>query len=549
MTDRRIPNEPGLPAPFHAQAANYRVVDKKVPPHNLDAERALLGAMLLIPTAIDQAAKILGPEDFYLPSHGVIFDAMVALRARGVDKPDPTLVEDYLLRAGTMELVGGGSVLTDLQGGTPRTTNADLYATAIAGYASRRRLIAIGQDVSNAAWSDDMPGASVALDRATDLLGKAAAGATSTWDCIDLSAVGETSITPGFWWRDDGVGLIYPAAINSFLGASESFKSFGAIAAARQTLDGGSTVLYIDHEDNPARMVDRMTAVGIDVLRYWAKGSLAYIRPDESPSTAAVAALAARLWGLVIVDGVTEAMNTAGLSLLDNQEVAQFYARHARPFAAVGSAVVLIDHVPKTNEGGPVGAIGGQHKRAGIDGASLLFTVIHPPSAETEGLVRITVDKDRHYGIREHASGKNIGTMRLIPGEAGRLRVAVEAPAPGARRMLARGDPNPHFVPTEVMSQIMSAVRILQAEGLDATGKRIDERVRSKVKGQALDLLLTGGYLEVRREGSRYLHRILKSFNPETYERDAPRRDAHRAADAAWHEYQGTPDEPEGRES
>ena len=65
------------------------VVPGRVPPHNLQAEESLLGAMLLSRTAIDLASELVTADDFYKPAHGHVYEAVTSLSARG-EPVDPS---------------------------------------------------------------------------------------------------------------------------------------------------------------------------------------------------------------------------------------------------------------------------------------------------------------------------------------------------------------------------------------------------------------------------------------------------------------------------
>ncbi|MBW8827473.1 MAG: replicative DNA helicase, partial [Acidobacteria bacterium] len=102
--------------------------DGRVPPHNLDAEESLLGAMLLSRDAIVSATEVgLGAEEFYKPAHGHVYDAITSLYAAG-EPADPVTVAEELRRAGLLEAIGGPALLLTLQAGTPATSNAGRYA-------------------------------------------------------------------------------------------------------------------------------------------------------------------------------------------------------------------------------------------------------------------------------------------------------------------------------------------------------------------------------------------------------------------------------------
>ena len=124
----------------------------RVPPHNLEAEQSLLGAMLLSEHAVSAAATIVGADDFYKPAHRHIFDAIQALYAsgRGVD---PLTVAEELDRVGVLESVGGGVTLLTLQANTPAITNAEHYARIVEEKALLRRLITAANDVAELGYS------------------------------------------------------------------------------------------------------------------------------------------------------------------------------------------------------------------------------------------------------------------------------------------------------------------------------------------------------------------------------------------------------------
>jgi len=143
-------------SPVHSPSSGARV-----PPHNLQAEESLLGAMLLSRDAIVSAVEVqLDADDFYKPSHGHIYDAVTSLYAQG-EPADPVTVADELARADLLEAVGGPAVLISLQAGTPAIGNAGRYARIVEEHALLRRLIAVAGDIAEIGYSlpDDIAGA------------------------------------------------------------------------------------------------------------------------------------------------------------------------------------------------------------------------------------------------------------------------------------------------------------------------------------------------------------------------------------------------------
>ncbi len=141
----------------------------RVPPHNLQAEESLLGAMLLSRDAIVAAVEVqLSADDFYKPAHGHIFDAITSLYAHG-DPADPVTVAESLRRAGVLDAIGGPGVLISLQAGTPAIGNAGRYARIIEEHALLRRLIRVAGDIAELGYSlpDDV---AAAVDEAEALV-------------------------------------------------------------------------------------------------------------------------------------------------------------------------------------------------------------------------------------------------------------------------------------------------------------------------------------------------------------------------------------------
>src|ERR1700680_5143578 len=99
-------------------------------PHNLEAERSILGAILLDNHALNTAVEKLRSEDFFLPQHRHIFDGMVQLGEKQQAIDTVTLMED-LSRTGRLEAAGGVPYLSQLADGLPRVTNVEHYARSV----------------------------------------------------------------------------------------------------------------------------------------------------------------------------------------------------------------------------------------------------------------------------------------------------------------------------------------------------------------------------------------------------------------------------------
>jgi replicative DNA helicase len=123
-------------------------------PHNAEAERTVLGAVLVDNAAFNSAAELLTREDFYREGHRRIFDAMADLTERSVPIDTVTL-KDELTRAGTLEAIGGAAYLAGLVDGLPRLTNVEQWGRIIREKSVLRRLIQASQQISHACFEGE----------------------------------------------------------------------------------------------------------------------------------------------------------------------------------------------------------------------------------------------------------------------------------------------------------------------------------------------------------------------------------------------------------
>ena len=128
-------------------------VKGKIPPQNLDAEKSLLGAVLIDEEVLADAAEITHPSDFYDKNHGLIFAGMMRLFEK--HKPvDLLTLTDELKRKDELELVGGSAYLTELTNYVPTAAHASADAEMIAQAAVRRRLIKASGDISELGYDE-----------------------------------------------------------------------------------------------------------------------------------------------------------------------------------------------------------------------------------------------------------------------------------------------------------------------------------------------------------------------------------------------------------
>ncbi|HYN36966.1 MAG TPA: replicative DNA helicase [Actinomycetota bacterium] len=136
-----------------AQRAPIREVrSSRIPPHNLDAEQSVLGAMLASKEAIANVIEIIEPEAFYKPAHGQIFETILGLYGRG-EPADAITIAEELGRRGLLEQIGGKPYIHGLLEAYPTAGSARNYARIIEELALLRRLIEAGNEVQEIGFS------------------------------------------------------------------------------------------------------------------------------------------------------------------------------------------------------------------------------------------------------------------------------------------------------------------------------------------------------------------------------------------------------------
>ncbi len=140
----------------------------RVPPHDLEAEKAVIGAMLVSETAVAAVAEKLGPEDFYSEVHRIIYGAMTRLYSRG-DPIDQLTLTNELRSVGEFEKVGGRAYVFQIVESVPTAANAARYAEIVRGKALLRDIIEVGSRIAEDAFREPED-VSEALDGAEQLI-------------------------------------------------------------------------------------------------------------------------------------------------------------------------------------------------------------------------------------------------------------------------------------------------------------------------------------------------------------------------------------------
>jgi hypothetical protein len=234
--------------------------------------------------------------------------------------------------------------------------------------------------------------------------------------------------TPDILRRTDGVGLFYRNEINQLYGDPEDGKTMIALAACTEVLRDGGTALFIDLDDNGvASIVSRLLMLHAPVEALHA-GRFRYCSPAgpdrlEEAIKDSVGGTGAP--DIVVIDCVGELVPMFGGNNNDSDDFTRIIRITAGPLARAGAAVVLIDHMAKSNDSRNYGAGGTMAKRRRVGGTQLRVDVEVPLRKGQGGTLQLSIRKDRHSGLRQHChpapEGKNAlqraGRFIINPGD------------------------------------------------------------------------------------------------------------------------------------
>ena len=152
-----------------------------MPPQNIEAEKAVLGAMLIKKDAIIEVQEILRPEDFYREAHKVAYEAMLKLTDNEEAVDIVTLTEE-LRKEEQLERVGGVRFVTDIANTVPTAANISYHAKIVKEKAELRRLIDAATAIAAAAYEDTDEVANIMDDAEKRILAVAAGQSTDGFE-------------------------------------------------------------------------------------------------------------------------------------------------------------------------------------------------------------------------------------------------------------------------------------------------------------------------------------------------------------------------------
>ena len=140
---------------------------ERLPPQSLDAEQAVLGALLVSGDGVSRVVDVLEPEYFYRKAHQVIYAAVLDLYEKN-EPIDIVTISAFLQDQGKLELVGGRLYITDLSRSVATTANLEYYAKLVQEKALLRSLIKAGTEIVGSCYEET--DADTALDKAEHMI-------------------------------------------------------------------------------------------------------------------------------------------------------------------------------------------------------------------------------------------------------------------------------------------------------------------------------------------------------------------------------------------
>jgi len=251
------------------------------PPHNVDAEKAVLGSMIIEREALEALRSRLRVEDFYFERHQIIFRAILWLVDRG-DPVDFITLSNRLEQEGTLAKAGGVAALTDLGMVLPTAAHAEHYADIVKDLALRRNLRKAGISIAKVASEADT--AEEAIQQATAKLedvehGMDPDGGVSLADTLQRLWLkseanddknGITGLDTGFKSLNYYLGGLQPTDLVIIAARPAMGKTAFALTLGKNVAQSGKRVEIITQEMSDIQLASRLLALesGVPVERF-----------------------------------------------------------------------------------------------------------------------------------------------------------------------------------------------------------------------------------------------------------------------------------------
>ncbi|MGV1034123.1 MAG: replicative DNA helicase [Microbacteriaceae bacterium] len=331
--------------PYEGASASH----ERTPPHDLLAEQSTLGGMMLSKDAVADVVETVRSRDFYVPKHGIIFDAILNLYSHG-EPVDVISVTDELIKTGDLQRSGGADYLHTLTGTVPTAANAGYYAEIVAERALLRRLVDAGTRIVQMGYEGTGEAVELVNNAQAEIYG--VTGSVESEDYVGLSfALGEavteieaaghnggtmTGIPTGFADLDAITNGLHPGQLVIIAARPAMGKSTLALDIARASaLHNNKPTLFFSLEMGKAEIAMRLLSAEASVpLAKMRKGTI------ESQDWTTIA-------------GVRGRINDAPLYIDDspNMTLVEIRAKCRRLKQRIGLEMVVIDYLQLMTSG------------------------------------------------------------------------------------------------------------------------------------------------------------------------------------------------------
>ena len=246
----------------------------KVPPHSIEAERSVLGGLMLDDNAWDNISGALAAEDFYRSDHRIIYRVMADLVERN-NPLDIITISEALEGIGELENVGGLAYISDLASSTPTASNIHAYAQIVRERSTVRSLISVAHEIADSGFNPDGRNSATLIDEAESKVFKISddrpsnggpesvrpllTRAVERIDVLFQTKGALTGISSGFRDIDEMTSGLQPADLIIVAGRPSMGKtSFMMNIAESAAISGESPVLVFSMEMPSDSLVLRM---------------------------------------------------------------------------------------------------------------------------------------------------------------------------------------------------------------------------------------------------------------------------------------------------
>jgi replicative DNA helicase len=247
-------------------------MDAKPFPHSMEAERALLGGLVLDPEQFEDVGQVVKADDFYRPDHGTLFELLREMRLAG-DAIDMVTIHDRVSSGGNDERYGGLAYVLSLPEAVPSTTNLKHYAEVVRGKSTLRRVIRTSQELATAAYAQGENASDLIERAAQSFLKLGESDASRSWTQVSMvvdeeirrierlseEPGGIVGVTTGFTRLDDKLAGLHPTDLIILAARPAMGKTALALNLAQNAaVLGGKAVALFSFEMSRGQLVTRM---------------------------------------------------------------------------------------------------------------------------------------------------------------------------------------------------------------------------------------------------------------------------------------------------